>query len=160
MGDREPTAPAILARTRSAVLNILMAGGLGIAASGLILRWRDRHALFRAQDEARQGMLGGLLVLVAASYLCRRVMGRRSTVHHPSDRASRFFRAHVLSAMIGALAIPLGLVYGWTIRPRLDAVAPFWIAALALGFLALPRASKLDDLDVPPSPSGTSEPTG
>jgi hypothetical protein len=40
-------------------------------------------------------------------------------------------------------------VYGWIVRPRLDAVAPFWVAALALGFLALPRAAELDGFDAP-----------
>jgi hypothetical protein len=160
MSDREPAALATLERTRSAVLNILVAEGLGIAASGFLLRWRDRGALFRAHDQVRQGMLGGLLILVAASYLARRVLGSRSALLDPARRARRFFRAHVISALIGSLAVPLGLAYGWTVRPRLDAVAPFWVAALALGFLALPRASELDDLDVPPSATGPSEPTG
>jgi hypothetical protein len=55
----------------------------------------------------------------------------------------------VAAAAVGALAVPLGLVYGWTVRPRLDAVAPFWVAALALGFLALPRVHELEGFDAP-----------
>jgi hypothetical protein len=157
-GDREPESLAILERTRSAVLNVLVAVGVGIAASGLILRWRDRFALFRATDRVRQAMLAALLVLVVVSYLCRRVLGRRSLLRLPEHRAERFYQSHWVSAAVGALAIPLGLVYGWTVQPRMEAVAPFWVAALALGFLALPRASELDGLDDPfPNPG---EPTG
>jgi hypothetical protein len=148
MNDREPAALACLERARSAVLNILVVDGIGIAASGLLLRWRDRGALFRASDGARRAMLGGLLALALASYLTRRVMTRRSALRDPAHRAARFFRAHVASAALGGLAVPLGLAYGWTVQPRLDAVAPFWVAAIALGFLALPRAAELDDLDV------------
>src|SRR3954451_22445400 len=133
MNDLGPAASACLGRTRSAVLNILVAVGVGIAASGLLLRWRDRGALFRAPDGIRQAMLGALLALVVASYLGRRILGRRSTLRDPARRAARFYRAHVVSAALGALAVPLGLVYGWMVRPRLDGVAPFWVAALALG---------------------------
>jgi hypothetical protein len=156
--DREPAARAILERTRSAVLNVLVAVGVGIAASGLILRWRDSFALFRATDSIRQAMLAGLFVLVVVSYLCRRVLGRRSLLRIPEHRAARFYRSHLISAAVGALAIPLGLAYGWTVQPRVESVAPFWVAALALGVLAIPRASELDGLDDPPA--GTSEPTG
>jgi hypothetical protein len=154
MSDLEPAARACLERTRSAVLNILMADGLGIAAGGILLRWRDRGALFRAPDWMRRAMLGGLLAVVVASYLTRRILGRRSALRDPDHRAERFFRAHVIAAAVGALAVPLGLVYGWMVRPQLDEVAPFWVAALALGFLSLPRASELDDFDAPiPEPS-------
>jgi hypothetical protein len=149
MNALEQAALACLERTRSAVLNILVADGIGIAASGLLLRWRDRGALFRAPDVARQAMLGGLFAVVVASYLCRRFLARRSVLRDPAGRARHFFRAHVASAALGALAIPLGLAYGWTVSPRLDAVAPFWVAALALGFLALPRGPELDDFDEP-----------
>jgi hypothetical protein len=158
MSSLEAAALACLERTRSAVLNILVLDGVGIAVSGLLLRWRDRGALFRAPDGARQAMLGGLLALVVASFLCRRILARRSALRDPARRARRFFRGHVVSAALGALAVPLGFVYGWTVRPRLDAVAPFWVAALALGFLSLPRAVELVDLDDPLPHS--SEPTG
>jgi hypothetical protein len=51
--------------------------------------------------------------------------------------------------LIAALAVPLGFVYGYAIDPTLPAVAPFWVAALTLGFLSLPRRSILDDFDDP-----------
>ena len=158
MSDRESTDLACLERTRSAVLNVMVASGVGIAVSGFLLRWRDHDALFRASDAARRAMLGGLLALVVASHLSRRVLARRSALRDPDRRAARFFRAHTIAAMLGALAVPLGLVYGWTVRPQLDAVAPFWVAALALGFLSLPRAADLADLDA--TLSEPSEPEG
>ena len=37
--------------------------------------------------------------------------------------------------------------YAYAARPRLDAIAPFWVAALALGILATPRGYELDGLD-------------
>ncbi len=147
MTELEPAALACIERTRRAVLNVFMAVGAGIAASGLLLRWRDRSALSRASDGFRQALLGGLLVLVVTSYLCGRIGASRSSLRDPARRAARFFRAHVLAATVGALAIPLGLLFGWTVRPRLDAVAPFWVAALALEFLALPRSHELTEFD-------------
>jgi hypothetical protein len=147
MSHQEPAAVAALVRTRSAVLNILVAVGLGIASSGALLRWRDGRALLRTSEGARQAMLACLFALVVASYLCLRILARRGVLRDPARRASRFYRGHVAAAAVGALAVPLGLAYGWTVRPRLDAVAPFWVAALALGFLALPRAGQVDGLD-------------
>jgi hypothetical protein len=149
MSQRQPAVLACLERTRSVVLNILVAVGCGIGASGLLLRWRDHTALLRASDVTRQALLSGLLVLVVASLLCLRIGASRRALRDPARRTARFFRAHVLAAALGGLAIPLGLVYGWIVRPRLDGVAPFWVAALALGFLALPRAHELDDFDEP-----------
>ncbi len=68
----------------------------------------------------------------------RRFGAGRSRLRDPGRRASRFYQAHLTSAVVGSLAIVLGLCYGWWVRPRLDAVSPFWVAALALGILALP----------------------
>jgi hypothetical protein len=149
MDEPEPAAASCLERTRAAVMNILVAVACGIGVSGLVLRWRDRTALLRASDGTRQALLGTLFVLVVASFLWKRIDAGRSALRDPSHRAARFFRAHVIAAALGALAIPLGLVYGWIVRPRLDGVAPFWVAALALGFLALPRAHELDGFDAP-----------
>jgi hypothetical protein len=149
MTSLAPADQKCLERTRSAVVNVLVAVAAGIAVTGVLLRWRDRGALFRAQDGPRQGMLGFLLVLVVASYGSRRILARRSVLRDPAHRCARLLRAHVLAAIVGALAIPLGFVYGWTVRPRLDAVAPFWVAALALGVLALPRSAALEGLDEP-----------
>ncbi|AGA26667.1 hypothetical protein [Singulisphaera acidiphila] len=153
----EPAAEACLARTRSSVTNVLIAISGGIALSGLVLRWRDRAAIWRAPDELRQGLLAGLFLLLFSSYAVRRVGASRARLHDPQRRASRFYQAHLISAVIGSLAILLGLCYGWWVRPRLDAVSPFWVAALALGFLALPRADELRDFEDPiPEPN---EPT-
>lgn len=153
----EPAAEACLARTRSSVINVLIAISGGIALSGLVLRWRDRAAIWRAPDELRQGLLAGLFLLLFSSYAVRRVGASRARLRDPQRRASRFYQAHLTSAVIGSLAILLGLCYGWWIRPRLDAVSPFWVAALALGFLALPRADELRDFEDPiPEPN---EPT-
>lgn len=154
MSELEPAALRCLERTRSAVLNILIGVGAGIAMSGLVLRWRDRGAIWRAPEELRQALLTALFVLVVASYLTRRVGASRPRLHDPHRRAARFYRAHLMSALLGSLAIVLGLCYGWWVRPRLDAVSPFWVAALALGLLALPRADELRDFPEPiPEPS-------
>jgi hypothetical protein len=117
----------------------MVADGAGIAVSGWLLRWHDRQALPRAAEGVGQALMGGLLVVAVASLVVRRTASRRE--------ASGFYRGHVLAAALAALAVPLGLAYGWLVRPSLDAVAPFWVAALALGFLALPRAYELDGLD-------------
>lgn len=145
----EPPALACLERTRSAVLSVVMTVAVGIAASGLILRWRDRGALWRAPESVRQSLLAALLLVAVSSYATRRIGGSRGALRDPSGRAARFYRIHVLSAVLASLAVPLGLAYGWLIRPRLDAVCPFWVASLALGLLSLPRASELEDFDEP-----------
>ncbi|WP_406696033.1 hypothetical protein V5E97_34060 [Singulisphaera sp. Ch08] len=150
----EPAAAACLSRTRSAVINVLIGISGGIAVSGLLLRWRDRGAIWRAPDELRQGLLVALFLVLFSSFAVRRVSASRARLHDPERRASRFYQAHLTSAVIGSLAILLGLCYGWWIRPRLDAVSPFWVAALALGFLALPRADELRDFEEPiPEPN-------
>src|SRR5262245_13234518 len=138
MTELEPPARECLDRTRSAVLNIMVVAGLGIAGSGILLRWRTRNAPALPLDHggARVTAFGGLLTLVLASYMWRRMGTRRESLRNPARRCERFFRANVVSAMLGALAVPLGLLYGWTVRPQLDSVAPFWVAALALGYLA------------------------
>jgi hypothetical protein len=150
----DPPSAACLERTRSAVLNVLVVVGLGIAASGVLLRWRDRWAAARGPEWLRRALLGALLAVVVVSYVTRRVLAGRELLRDPAARLARFHRGHLLAAVVAALAVPLGLAYGWFIRPRIDAVAPFWIAALALGFLALPRGAELEGLD---EPAGRSE---
>ena len=153
----EPPALACLERTRSAVLNRLIAVALGIGVSGVLLRGRDAAALRRASDLSAHGLLAGLALVAVASVVVRRLGTSRAALRDPARRALTFRRAHVRAAEIGALAVPLGLAYGWLIRPRLDAVSPFWVAALALGLLAWPRAAELDGFEDPiPEPS---EPT-
>lgn len=158
MSTLEPAAVACLERTRSAVLNVLVGAGALVAASGWLLRERDHWDAFRAPGAVRRGLLGGLLLVVFASYGVRRVMGSRSSLRAPEHRATRFFRAHVISAAIGLVALPLGLAYAWLSHGVLNEVAPFWIAAFALGFLALPRAIELADFDAPMPPANEAQP--
>lgn len=158
MNALEPAAVACLERTRSAVLNVLVGAGVLVAASGWLLRERDRWEAIRAPEPVRRGLLGGLLLVVFASYAVRRVMGSRSALREPEQRGTRFFRAHVISAAIALVALPLGLAYAWLSRGVLNDVAPFWIAAFALGFLALPRAIELADFDAPMPPENEAQP--
>jgi hypothetical protein len=149
MTPLEPTAVACLERTRSAVLNVLVGIGLAIAFSGIVLRQRDRWPAAHVPAGVRRGLLGALLAVVVGSQVVRRAVASRAVLRDPGTRCARFFRAHLLSALVATLAIPLGLVYAWVSRPVLQELAPFWVAGLALGFLALPRASALDDFDAP-----------
>jgi hypothetical protein len=143
----EPAARLCVERTRSAVLNTLIGVGIGIAASGFILRTREGIPRAQRSEETRRALYGSLFALVIASYSTRRIGASRAALQDPTRRAARYFRAHLVATLIGALAIPLGLIYAWMVGPRLDAVAPFWIAALALGFSSLPRAIDLDGFD-------------
>jgi len=77
------------------------------------------------------------------------VLGLRARLRDPHLRGSRFFWGHVIPAAIGALAAPLGLLYGWLVSPRIEAILPFWLAALVLGILAYPRGRELKDLGAP-----------
>ncbi len=154
---RPVSAAVCLERTRSAVLNVLIVAGTGIAISGWVLRWRDRWALSRVPEGVGRVMLAGLFVLAVASYVVRRSVSGRGMLRDPARRLSRFYRGHVASAGLAALAVPLGLAYGWLVRPRLDAVGPFWVAALAFGFLALPRAYLLEGIEPDGGPVGVSK---
>lgn len=156
MTTPETSARACLERTRSAVLNVLIGVGTAIALSGVLLRWRDGAAAWRAPENVRRAMLAALAILAILSYALRRSASFSASLLTPAEREERFYLAHLRAAVVGALAVPLGLAYGWTIRPRLDAVSPFWVAALALGFLALPRAGELESL--PPLEPDPSEP--
>jgi hypothetical protein len=150
----EPAAADCLERTRTAVLNVLVAAGTAIAISGWVLRWRDRWMVERAPAAVGQALLSGLAAVAVLSYATRRALAGRGALRDPEARTARFWRGHVLSAGVAALAVPLGLAYGWFVRPRLDAVGPFWLAALALGALAFPRAAELEGFDRPmPGPS-------
>jgi len=158
---RESEAVACLVRTRSAVLNVLVFVGAGIAVSGWGL---GRHQVGEAPPWGftltHRGAITGLMGLIALAYLILRVGSGREALRDPNRRASRFLRARVAAAIVGALAIPLGFVAGWVNDPRLEALAPFWIAALGLGFLALPRGYELDDFaePIPASPSNATGP--
>jgi hypothetical protein len=148
--DREPAAIACLGRTRSAVLNVLVLVGAGIAASGWVLGRHDPDAVLPwGLERTQRAFMAGLLVLGGFAYVLLRVGSGREALREPARRASKFFKARVGAAALAGLAVPLGFAYGWLIDPRLQALAPFWVAALGLGFLALPRGTELDDFDEP-----------
>jgi hypothetical protein len=138
---------ALLERTRSAVLNVMVVAGLGIAVSGVVVGRRVVLAPPLPRREAEAVGTGALVALIFAGFLVRRVLGARARLRDPATRPGRFYRAHVLGAAIGALAVPLGFAYGYLIRPTLGAVAPYWVAALALGAINFPRAVELEGLD-------------
>jgi hypothetical protein len=145
---RDPRAVACLERTRSAVLNVLVIVGGGIAASGWVLGRHDPDAALPwGLTATRRASTIALVALIALSYLILRIGSGRQALRDPSRRASRFFRSRVVAAGVAALAIPLGFAHGWFVDPRLESLAPYWVAALGLGFLALPRGPELDDFD-------------
>ena len=149
---RDPETVACLVRTRSAVLNVLVFVGAGIAVSGWGLRQR-RAGLLPAWDWdlplTQRGAMAALVGLIALAYVLLRIGANRELLRDPARRGGRFFRSRVAAAILAASAIPLGFVAGWANDPRLEALAPFWIAALGLGFLAIPRGYELDDFAEP-----------
>jgi hypothetical protein len=148
--ERDPSATACLDRTRSAVLNVLVVVGAGIAASGWVLGHHDPEApLPWGILATRRASFLALGVIIAVSYFILRVVTGRELLRDPCLRGTRFYRGRVATATIAGLAIPLGFAHGWLLDPNLEALAPFWVAALGLGFLALPRGHELDDFDEP-----------
>ena len=135
----EHPAARCLEKTRSTVLNVLVVVGAMIAVSGWVLGRMDRGAeLWDPVVAWRVAslVLGGLFL---ASWMLVRVGSGRAALQDPSCRARKFTRAHIGAAVVGGLAVPLGFAYGWAIQPKIEAVSPFWVVALASGFLALPR---------------------
>jgi hypothetical protein len=144
---------ACLTRTRSAVLNVLVGVGSMIALSGWILRRRAEDAIIPPSRRLHDGLMLALIAVAVASYVARRTWTRRPSASASGGEAARFYWAHVGSALIAALAAPLGLAYGWWVDPRLEGVIPFWVVALALGFLAVPRRGEFQAIDpLPPNP--------
>lgn len=143
----DPATLACLERTRSAVLNVLVVIGIGIALSGWLLSRRAFGPALWPPEEARRFALLALLGIVLLSVSVRRMGTSRMFLQDHARRARRFYWAHVAGAAIGALAVPLGFAYGWAIRPRLDGVGPFWAVALAMGVLSLPRVEPLLGFD-------------
>jgi hypothetical protein len=154
----DPASQTCLIRTRLAVLNVLVAVGLTIAVSGWLLRGRPPDVAGQAGRDIHQALTFGWLGLGVSSFLLRRITGRRTALSDPVRRESRFFWSHVLPALTAALIAPLGLLHGWLSDPRLEAIIPFWVVPMALGVLALPRASELDGFDRPMSGAGASDP--
>jgi hypothetical protein len=154
---RELEPRACFERTRSAVLNVLVAVGVMIAVSGAVLRtWPLELPPVGSQAAYRQLTIL-LVVLGAASYAARHILDRQTARAQPSRRIALFFWAHVLPAVLAALGVPLGLYCGWFVDPRLGAVSPFWVMPLALGFLALPREREIEALGTSPSGVGASQ---
>ncbi len=148
--DRDPSVVACLERTRSGVLNVLVIVGAGIAASGWILGHHDPDvALPWGTIQTRRATLGTLVAVIALSFAILRVGSGREALRNPTRRAARFYRSRVAAASVAAMAVALGFAHGWFVDPRLESLAPFWVAALGLGFLALPRGHELDDFDEP-----------
>jgi hypothetical protein len=147
MSKLDPATAACLVRTRSAVLNVLVVDGCGIAVSGLVL---GRHLWGIGPwdpDAARHWAHLGLIGLTVVSFLLRRTLGSRAALHDPSLRAPRFYWAHVMAAVVGTLALPLGFAYGWLIRPVPQEIVPFWVVALTLGVLSFPREDEITGFD-------------
>lgn len=143
-----------LHRTRSGVLNVLVGVGAVVAVSGLVLRRRTGGALPAPQTIPSQAMLMGLFCVFVVSTSVRRVLGRRSRLRNPQLRCRRFVLGHIIPAVIGALAAPLGLVHGWLVSPRLEAILPFWVVAVLLCVLAYPRGRELEEFDQPMAHAG------
>jgi hypothetical protein len=150
----DPGALDCLRRTRSSVLNVLMGVGMLVALSGAILRGRPAGALVAVPDRLNELMLGSLILIFVASTVMRRSLGRRARLSDPRHRDRRFYWGHVLPAVVGALAAPVGLLHGWLLSPRLETIIPYWVAALLLGVLAYPRGHELDGFDLPISMPG------
>jgi hypothetical protein len=154
-GRLDPASLDCLKKTRSGVLNVLVGVGVIVALTGLLLRGRAGGAWRPVPDRWDQAMYLGLILIFVASTVTRRALGRRARLRDPLRRCERFFREHLLPALVGSVAAPLGLVHGWLISPRLEAVLPFWITALVLGILAYPRGHELEGYDEPmASPRG------
>jgi hypothetical protein len=154
----DTAANACLDRTRSGVLNVLIGVGAIFALSGIVLRGRAAGALAPAPEWVHRGMYLGLGLIFIVSTILRRVLGSRARLRDPNTRSARFYWGHVVPALVGALAAALGLAHGWMISPRLEAILPFWLAALVLGVLAFPRGRELEDFDAPMAPPGGMSP--
>lgn len=128
-----------LARTRSAVLNVMVGIAAMIAVSGWLIRLRAQGPAPRPIPGLHDALLLGLFVTSAASYLIRRRWTRWATSLSPSTRPPDFHRSHVAAAAVAALGVPIGLAYGWFVDPSFDGIAPFWVVPMAMGLLAIPR---------------------
>ena len=139
----DPASLDCLKKTRSGVLNVLVGVGAVVALSGALLRRRADDVVVPVPDLLNQVLFLCLILIFVVSTVTRRVLGRRARLRDPHLRGPRFFWGHVVPAAIGALAAPLGLLYGWLVSPRIEVILPFWLAALVLGVLAYPRGREL-----------------
>ncbi len=150
----DPASLDCLEKTRSGVLNVLVGVGAVVALTGMLLHGRVAGALVPAPERLKEMMLSSLILIFIVSMILRRALGRSIRLHDPQLRSSRFFWGHVLPAVVGAVAAPLGLIYGWLISPRLEAILPFWVTALVLGILAYPRGHELEGFENPMAAPG------
>lgn len=153
----DPVASHWLERTRSVVLNVMVVDGLAIAATGLILRRWEGIELDVDRGMLKTTLLGCLFALFITAMLILRRVGGRPRLEGPTTRGSRYFASRVGAAVVGWAALPLGLAYGMLVDPSLGGVAPFWLTAMVLGRLALPKAFDLEGFDEPMS-DGTEPP--
>lgn len=152
--EPDPSSLRCFERTRSTVMTILLIDGLLIAISGLLLRNREPGiSLWLAEDAYRRFHLALLILMFVGSFI-RLVGMTRLVMNLTRNGFGWFFWSHTGSALIGTLAIPIGFVYGWAVRPMLSTIGPFWAVALVLGILALPRMDELIGID----PSRSSRP--
>ena len=142
--------PDGLERTRDAVMDVLLIDGLGIALSGWALARSGYSVTSFEPYIAQRFAFVPLVILVFASIATRRIWAGRWRLRDPARRAGRLLRAHVASALVGGLAIPLGHVFARDFLPTLRGAGPFWIVALAMGLLALPRDSAVAGLERKP----------
>jgi hypothetical protein len=154
MTGGETETERFLERTRSAVMNIMVAMGGGIALSGIVLgRQKWGPSLF-SPELAQKWAYRALLALFVASHVARRLGTSRAALRDPEGRPGRFFWGHVLAAAFAALAVPLGFFSAWAtgplaLRPLIWDILPFWLVGLALAVLAFPRDYELAGLDKP-----------
>lgn len=143
---------SLLEHTRSWVLNVLVVDGLTILSSALIFRrwgWID---FGYETAPMRRFLVGSLIAVLVAGLSTLRIFGGRGSLTAPRSRAFRYFTSRVGAAVVGWMALPLGLAYGLAIEPSLNAVAPFWIAAMVVGTLAFPRPWDLEGFREPITP--------
>ncbi len=126
---------ACLERTRSHVLNVMVAVGLSIAVSGWLLRQRALAVQPRPAKTISDSLYAVLIALAAASFISKRLLTTRAARAGPERFERLFYWAHVGPALIASLAVPVGFAYGWLVRPGLDAIIPFWAVPFVLGFL-------------------------
>ena len=131
------------------MLNVLVGVGVVVALSGALLRRRANDVVLPAPGPSEPGHV---------SLPVRDLRGQhdRRRVARPAGSAARSPPARA-ALLLGTRHSrgdrrpggALGLLYGWLVSPRLEAILPFWLAALVLGILAYPRGRELEDLDAP-----------
>lgn len=147
------TTAAFRERARSLVLNVLVLDGLSILATALILRRWAPIATDIDPERLGTAFFGALFACFVAARVIQLLssvvrIGRTST----EVRGRRYVRGRAGAAAVGWLALPLGLGYGLTVDPSLSGLVPFWVAAMLVGAIALPRERDLEGFDAPPSP--------